>query len=295
MFEETIMDWDSWAKVYQSIPTFTKLIESIWQKHGWAISSIENCQAGTNAVFKVGDKIIKIFAPIESTCDTQHDYDIEVEGILYAQNYVHTPELLAQGMIQDKYLFRYIVLKYIEGSPLSLKMFDYDRNAKLEIGKQLRRMTDAIGLPNVLKEINYLENAKQNTRWKSLPSSFQKERLEYLNQLELKSTIYVHGDLNGDNLIINSKQILYMIDFADALMAPIEYEWAVIICELFQFDRDYLKGYFGELSIDEYIRICIEGLLIHDFGANIIEDRISKLGEIKNINILKQKIREKLI
>ncbi len=295
VFHESICGWASWANLYQSIPAFLPLITSIWKENGWTMAPVEHCQAGTNAVFKVGDKIIKIFAPIESGCDTQHDYEVETAGLNYARAYVPAPTILCQGIRYDRYVFRYIVLTYIDGIPFSLKMFDYDTKTKIKLGSQLRKMTDSLNQSDsVLKPVDSIEQAKQNPRWQIFPDSFQKERIEYLDQLTSSSLVYVHGDLNGDNLIIDHRQRLYIIDFADARMAPIEYEWAVIICELFQFDKDYLFGYFGHLTIKQYIKICIQGLLIHDFGADIIRDRLKGVEKIADISMLIDKIREKL-
>lgn len=294
LFNEQINSWEAWARVYQSISAFSPLITSIWNENGWTMAPIEHCQAGTNAVFKVGDKIIKIFAPIESGCDTRHDYEVERAGLNYAQSLVPTTTILCQGICCDRYVFRYLVLSYIEGTPFSLKMFEYDTQTKIKLGRQLRKLTDRLNQSSVLKSADYLEQAKLNPRWQIFPDAFQKERIRFLDQFSSDSSVYVHGDLNGDNLIIDHNQQIHIIDFADALMAPIEYEWAVIICELFQFDKDYLTGYFGSLTIEQYIKICIKGLLIHDFGADIIRDRLKDVEEISDIGSLIQKIREKL-
>lgn len=294
LFNERINGWKAWANVYQSIPAFSALITSIWKENGWMMAPIEHCQAGTNAVFKVGDKVIKIFAPIESGCDTRHDYEVETAGLNAAQSLIPTAEVLCQGIRYDRYVFRYLVLTYIDGIPFSLKMFEYDTQTKVKLGRQLRKLTDCLNRQNILNSVNYIEKAKLNPRWQIFPDAFQKERIKYLDQYSSCSSVYVHGDLNGDNLIIDHNQQIYIIDFADALMAPIEYEWAVIICELFQFDKDYLTGYFGSLTIKQYIKICIQGLLIHDFGADIIRDRLKDVEEISSIGLLMQKIREKL-
>ena len=294
LFNERINNWEAWARVYQSIPAFSALIVSIWKENGWTMASIEHCQAGTNAVFKVGDKIIKIFAPMESGCDTRQDYEVETAGLSYAQSLVPTPSILCRGIRYDRYIFRYLVLTYIDGIPFSLKMFGYDAKTKVKLGRQLRKLTDHLNQPNILMPIDYIEREKQNLRWQIFPDAFQKERIKYLDQFSCHPPVYVHGDLNGDNLIIDYNGKIHIIDFADALMAPIEYEWAVIICELFQFDKDYLTGYFGPLTIEQYIKICIQGLLIHDFGADIIRDRLKDVEEISSIEMLMQKIREKL-
>lgn len=294
-FKEAIYDWQSWANVYQSIPAFSALIKEIWKENKWTMAPIEHCQAGTNAVFKIGDKIIKLFAPIESGCDTQYDYENEIRGLTYAQTFIPTASILVKGVKKDRYLFRYLVLKVIEGKPFSTVMNDFDPLTKKRLGKQLRDLTNQLNQSSeVLKPTDYLEKARNNTRWSLFPRSFQEERLSFIEELNSSPLVYVHGDLNGDNILIDQYDNMHIIDFADALMAPIEYEWSLIICELFQFDFNYLIGYFGYLPLEEYLDICLNGLLIHDFGANIIHDCFGKVEDISNIEGLYSRLKEKL-
>jgi hypothetical protein len=64
IFTEQINSWDDWGKLFQSIPAFTPLVERIFHKENLPLANIENLHPGTNAVFRVGEYVIKIFAPV---------------------------------------------------------------------------------------------------------------------------------------------------------------------------------------------------------------------------------------
>ena len=103
----------------------------------------------------------------------------------------------------------------------------------------------------------------------------------------------MHGDLNSGNIIFSGDEI-YLIDFADAVYAPLVYEHGHIASELFEFDKGFLKGYFGEYDIDDLLKTCLTALLIHDFGGDIVNDKIAKSTEIKSVDDLRQRIYWKL-
>ena len=60
LFTAQINNWDDWGKLFQSISAFTPLVEHIFHKENLPYANIENLKPGTNAVFKVGEYVIKI-------------------------------------------------------------------------------------------------------------------------------------------------------------------------------------------------------------------------------------------
>jgi RIO-like serine/threonine protein kinase len=60
----------------------------------------------------------------------------------------------------------------------------------------------------------------------------------------MSKTVYVHGDLNPDNILVGKHGEIYIIDYADALTAPVEYELPSLICESFGFEFPFMGGYF---------------------------------------------------
>jgi len=63
LFTANITDWQAWGNTFQSITAFTPLIRFIFTREQLPFAPVENRKPGTNAVFKVGAYIIKIFAP----------------------------------------------------------------------------------------------------------------------------------------------------------------------------------------------------------------------------------------
>jgi hypothetical protein len=67
-----------------------------------------------------------------------------------------------------------------------------------------------------------------------------------------------------------------------------------VAVELFNFDAAFLRGYFENYSTDELIELCFNGLLIHDFGGDIVDNRIGRFCEIDRLSTLKKMIRQKI-
>lgn len=51
-----------------------------------------------------------------------------------------------------------------------------------------------------------------------------------------------------------------------------------------------MKGYFVQHSIEDITDLCLKGLLIHDFGSNIISCNLGNIDEITSIKALKYKL-----
>jgi aminoglycoside phosphotransferase (APT) family kinase protein len=292
LFTATINGWTSWAQVYQSIEDFQPLIEYIFSLHHLPYTEIAHCTPGTNAVFKVGHLVVKIFAPKESGMDTESDYHTELFGIERAnQLCISAPQLVASGRVQDKYVFPYLVMEHISGESfdqLESRMTDQE---KIEFAQQLRAITDLMNTPcEPFNGYQVVNRALECKRWHKFPQSIQAERQEYLRQYKLTNPVYVHGDINPDNVLIDSTGKLYLIDFADAVLAPVEYELASIVCQVFCFEEPYLTGYLGKYDPMKIAEQCFVGLLLHDFGADIIQDNLGLVEEITSLAVLKERI-----
>lgn len=292
LFNDDICDWASWGRVFQSVEAFELLVQHIFTKEKICFDKIEHCKPGTNAVFKVGNYIIKIYAPEESGLNTESDYYTEIFGMERANALdIAVPKLVAKGAVDDKYKFRYLIMDYIDGQTLGDIENTLSNKQKMIIGQKLRRITDMMNTScQAFNNIDIINRELNNKRWNTFLDSFNDERIEYLKRLAIKNKVYVHGDLNPDNVLIDKNGNVYIIDFADALLAPSEYELPAIICELFCFDKSYMTGYFGEQNNEKIMELCLKGLLIHDFGSNIIRSNLGNTNEIVNIKMLQDKL-----
>ncbi len=96
-----IATWQDWCQSFQDIATFKPLIHEICRQHHLDLDHIENTFPGTNAVFKIGNYIIKIFVPDDLKPWLQDDYSIELKNALSSNKTSdYTPKLYAHGMIK---------------------------------------------------------------------------------------------------------------------------------------------------------------------------------------------------
>ena len=297
LFTKQIESWKDWGKVFQSIPAFTPLVEYILKKENLPSGKIENLTPGTNAVFKVGDYVVKIFAPAESGIDQTMDLQTELFAAQRAnRSGVSVPKMVAHGFVEDRYRFAYIITRYIEGVAFADAIRNMTDAEKTSAGRKLRIVTDKMNTPcRPFNGIDVINDKDRSRRWdKRYSEHFKSERLEYIHFHNYSEKVFVHGDLCGDNILLTSQGELYIIDFADAVRAPKVYEHALVAVELFDFDPALLQGYFGALSADELTEICFDGLLIHDFGGDILERHIGRPDEFYGLDDLHKQLKHRI-
>lgn len=295
LFNHTISCLADWGRLFQNRAVFEPLAAHIFRENGLSFSGIDHCTPGTNAVFRAGKYILKIFAPEESEIGSESDYITEKFGLFRAdQLHIAAPKLFASGAVQDRYMFRYLILEYIDGMSLADISGELSDEARFQIGCELRNIVDKMDTPcDPFNQHTLFGNAAE-MRWNVFPIHFQKERKTYLATCDAKPGVYVHGDLNPDNILVDGNREIYIIDFADALIAPVELELAGILCDGFGFDPAYLTGFLGAYDKEELAERLLFGLLIHDFGANIIRDNIGDPEEIDSLDELRGSILERL-
>ena len=293
LFTEQINNWDEWGKIFQSIPAFASLVNHILKAEGLPASEIENLTPGTNAVFKTGRYVVKIYAPAESGIDQTLDLHTELFSTARANRIgVSAPRLTAHGFVQDKYCFAYMITEYVEGVELTDAVKTMSDAGKTELGRRLRIVTDKMNTAcESFNGINVIEDECRHRRWdKRYSERFKAERLAYIRSHDYGENVFVHGDLCGDNIVLTPQGELVIVDFADAVLAPIEYEHALVAVELFGLDPVLLRGYFGNYTADNLTDLCFNGLLIHDFGGDIVAQHIGIPEKMTSINAMQERL-----
>ena len=82
--------------------------------------------------------------------------------------------------------------------------------------------------------------------------------------------VCVHGDLTAENLLVPDEGVPVIIDFADTALAPACYELPPICFSLFDYDPELARMLWK--SPEPLAEALFAGLLLHDFGANFIEE-----------------------
>lgn len=293
LFQFDIHDWSTWGEVYCSKEEFTPLIQYIFECEGLEFEALENCKPGTNGVFRVGEYVVKVFVPLESGYDSLPDYRAELFAMERANEVgVSVPKLIAKGQIQDKYLFRYLIMECVKGENLGEIKDTLGREQKLEIGKKLRDIVRGWATPcENFNGVDAIGRTLRSKRWEEASDEIKNAQKRFLEGLKKESFVFVHGDLTEDNLMVDQSGKLTVIDFADSLIAPGIYEDMTLICDAFHFDRDFLEGYYGNISTEELTEKCMGAILCHEYGYHVVK---SMFGPVADLRELRDKIVEQL-
>lgn len=296
LFTKSIENWSDWGKIFQSIPDFAPMVDEILRREKLPSAPLENLTPGTNAVFKAGELVVKIFSPKESGLDGAADMESELFATEFANKHgVNSPKIVAHGEIRDKYDFKYLVMSFERGEQFGDCVDSMSDARKIALGRELRRITDRMNLPcERFNRSDPFDRSFGGGRWEKFSERFKFERLEYISSMKRDGFVFVHGDLNPDNILVDGDGSLTILDFADALVAPICYEHALVVSELFRFDSSLIRGFFGEYDPKSLANFILDGLLLHDFGGDVIAQRVCSPSEVDCLDDLYRIILEKV-
>jgi len=301
LFTESLNNWDDWHDRKKSIPAFAPLIECIMQKENLSLATVETAMPGTNAVFKVGEYAVKIFVPQELYGDAHKGYGIDVNVELFGLKWanekgVPSPKLIASGVVEDKYCFRYMVMEYVCGIALDKIEVKLSYKDKVTIGRHVRNITQKLDLPcENFTSTDVMEFAKNNNGWKDegFPESFLVELSAFLEKFHIGQSVYCHGDFHKGNILVDADMNVSLVDFADAMYAPAEYELVYIVSSLFGFEKPYMEGYFGEnYVVDDILELCMMWLPVHAWSHGMLAEIIGPAKEITSFVVMRERLKD---
>lgn len=268
LFPAAIGGMADWSRVFGDADAFAPLARAICRQAGLPCAPLSKCSPGTNAVFGMGGYILKIYAP-KAAGFGGADFIGERFGLDFAARHgVSVSALVAAGTINDRYAFDYIITRRVDGTPFDEAKKTMTPAQKVDFAARLRRALDGMNIPCDWPDA---PGRVQSRRWGEASPELLRER-EALLALEPAQRVFVHGDLCGDNVFVLPSGAPCLIDFGDCRLDDADYEHAVVACELFGMDGDFIAGYFGDYDADELAQRLAKALLRHGYGANIIMD-----------------------
>ena len=298
LFSETVNNWQDWGRVFQSIPAFTPLAREICRREGLPWTELSPLTPGTNGVFRCGELVVKIFFPKESGLDPREDFSRELAASRQAWEWgIPTPKVAAHGMISDKYDFYYLVTTYSPGNEAGswIKQATPTEQEGFverlwELLRRLNRPTSALPTQD-LKAL-----ARRNPRLERLTPSLRKEVLARLETLDLGELVLTHGDLTGENLLVEADGSLMVLDWADAHLAPPWYELGPIAFELLSGEGMLWKLFAGK-DPEGFLSRLLDCCCLHDFGADFLSQLAQRegLAPFGTLRDVEQVLREKMI
>lgn len=292
LFDHTITNLDEWADIFQNIEAFEPLVRHILDLHGLPQTPIENTTPGSHAVFRAGEYLVKVYAPDCFGWPCESDFITEIATMQHANRLgIAVPELVAHGRVHDRYEFRYLIQAFIHGTEFGKTELSADEKA--DVGKQLRVICDKMNVPcEPFNDYDFLEDALEDDEWDDFPEDFRQSRAEYLRNYPHGTPVYVHGDIHIDNAILGEDGRIWILDFADSVIAPVEYEYASLFPGLFRLEKPYLDGFFGEWDAETVAEQLTYGFCLHRFGAHIIDDLLDDRSVLHGVDDLRKAIRQ---
>ncbi len=293
LFDYTVRDLDEWADIFQSVPAFTPLVRHILALHSLPQTDITNTTPGSHAVFRVRDYLVKIFAPDCFGWPCESDFLTEITTMQAANRLgIAVPELIAHGRVYDRYEFRYLIQTFIHGTEFG-KMTLSDAE-KVTVGRQLREICDKMNVPcERFNDYDFLEDSLADVEeWEGFSDEFLRSRETYVRNYPHGTPVYVHGDIHIDNAICDTDGRVWIFDFADSVIAPVEYEYASLFPGLFRMEKPYFNGFFGEWDAGEVAEMLTYGFCIHRFGGHIVDEWVEERERLRDVAELKQILKE---
>lgn len=229
---------------------------------------VEAGQEGTNAVFLTGDLAVKIYA---APAPPWYARERECLRVLSAVPAAKAPRLLASGPAANGDANHpYLVTARLPGVCLSEVWEGLSREARCLVARQAAVMLSALHATPV-DGLRAFETApavwagrmraraalceEYLRRGGHLPphllgqvGGFLEENLDCL--LEDFKPRLLSGDVHGDHLLVEERggawQVSGHIDFGDAEVGPVEYEWVALCLDAFRGDAAAIDAFFAE-------------------------------------------------
>lgn len=274
-----LVDWKEFILKHSAIDEIAK---GILKECKVSTPIIERINIGTNAVYDLGNAILKIYATYE---ESQHAWmdcrrEIILSNLLKDAPF-RVPSILRTGCIRDRYTIYYNFLEKIDGL---YPFFNFENN--LNVLEQSMRIQD------LYKVIQFINNIPINTyiaEFYSKPlRNFNKDNDEYAQYLQkyFNKNSYdlgiVHGDLSETNIYLDHEKNIVVLDFEDWMYAPIIVEYPTICFELLKTSQN-IQSFFYNTSLSELVEMLVTGILLHNESNRFLQKISLQIGKPREL------------
>ena len=286
--------WDDWTRIYNDASVWQPLVDAICAREGIGYRQLRSASANTNAVFLLDRAYaLKIYSPFWD----EFEFERTLLDALNDHEEIPVPDVLGYGRIADGggVSWPYLITRYCEARPFSEirgELSDEDaRSLAAQLGGIVRALhdLDAGQLVSDTTERVWTDVVSVRRR-KALTELTDAGVLAYMLVEPLESLldeaiaadlpgsrIVVHGDLGADHVLCAQVEggwtIEALIDFGDAKIGVLEYEWMPVWMGFCGRDpalaRALIDGYGPGLLVDDDVpKRALAWTLLHDFGTD---------------------------
>ncbi|HZO86900.1 MAG TPA: aminoglycoside phosphotransferase family protein [Chthonomonadaceae bacterium] len=221
---------------------------------------------GSHAVFLTPDFVVKIYA---APWPVWFAREVECLRVLEAVPEARAPRLLAQGQATNgDAAHPYLVMERLPGEPLSACWEGMNPSERCSVAAQIGPMVRALHAA----PIESLEAfPKAPSAWVRRMRARAANCARFLHEYNLAPHLeaelprflpenlhlitedfrpcLLNADLHGDHILVERRaggwQVTGQIDFGDAEVGPVEYEWFALCIDAFRGDKDVMRAFFA--------------------------------------------------
>ncbi|MCL1796676.1 MAG: aminoglycoside phosphotransferase family protein, partial [Clostridia bacterium] len=224
LFTRRIDGTVSWSEVFCDAGAFLPLARAIFEKEGIPPPvRLTGLTPGTNAVFRAGSFVVKIFAPEESGFASSNEYAVERAALRFAAEAgVPVSRPVAHGIIEDSYVFRYILMEWVDAGEAGVLLPALAEHQQIQFVEELAGLLAKLNRKpgkRLFQPVDIIKRAINNPRLSSLPETLAADMRARAAAADISARVFVHGDLTGENVLIRSDGGIVLVDFADSGIA----------------------------------------------------------------------------
>ena len=286
--------WADWTRIYNDVSVWQPLVDAICVREEISYSQLHSASANTNAVFLLDqDFVLKIYSPFWD----EFEFERTLLEALDDHAEIPVPDVLGFGHIADGGggSWPYLITRYCEARPFSEIRGELSDEDARSLAAQLG------GIVRALHDLDAGQLARDTTErvWTDVVSERRRKALAELTEAGVladilvepleslldeaiaadlpESRIVVHGDLGADHVLCAQVEggwtIEALIDFGDAKIGVLEYEWMPVWMGFCGRDpalaRALLGGYGPGLLVNgDFPNRAVAWTLLHDFGTD---------------------------